>query len=143
MKKFLFALAGLVAAVGLLAPAAQAQSRSAYPHVVIGPFDLGDSRLFVTSIVVGGAMTGTYFAIQSNRTLHIPGEARNGFNSGAFALTTAGCMALSPMIGAAWVWNTEGRPLTQREALSLGASCILPFIGPMISDAIFFGGPER
>ncbi|MCC7347934.1 MAG: hypothetical protein IT538_11105 [Variibacter sp.] len=140
MKKLVLAIFGLVAAFGLLTDRASAQS--AYPRVVIGPFDLGDARLVVTGVVVGGAMTGTYFAIRGNRTLRIPGDG-GGWNSGAFALTTVGCMTLAPMIGSAWVWNTEQRPLTQREALRLGAGCVIPFIGPMISDAIFFGGPER
>lgn len=145
MKKFLCSVFGLVAVFALLSQSADARRRhqeSGYPHIVIGPFDLGDARIVVAGVVAGGAMTGTYFAIRNTRSLRI-GADTGSFSTGAFALTTVGCMTLAPMIASAWVWNTEGRYLSQREALGLGAGCIIPVIGPIISDAVFFGGPEH
>jgi hypothetical protein len=130
----------------MLCQSADAQPRrraesSAYPHVVIGPFDLGDSRLFFSGLVVGGAMTGTYFAIEHKRFLKLRGDGRH-FSTGAFALTTVGCMSLSPMLAAAIVYSTEGRSLTSREALGLGADCIVPFIGSALWDAAYDAHPE-
>src|SRR5262245_8195213 len=111
MKKLVTAFVAAIAVIASFAVPAHAQSRSTYPHVIIGPFDLGDARIFWSSMVVGGAMTGTYFAIENVKSLKAPGDGKN-FSTGAYALTTIGCMALSPMIAAAWVYNTEGRPLT-------------------------------
>jgi hypothetical protein len=109
--------------------------------VYIGPFDLGDARLVVASVIAGGAMAGTYYAIDKHRALQVRGDGKH-FSAGAFALTTVGCMTLAPMIAAAIVWNTEGRPLTHREALGLGAGCVVPLIGPALWDAAYEAHPE-
>jgi hypothetical protein len=145
MKKILTVIVATVAAIGLMSQAADAKSRKApaadWPHVVIGPFDLGDARIVVAGLIAGGAMTGTYFAIDNHRALKVRGDGRN-FSTGAFALTTVGCMTLSPMLASAIVWHTEGRYLTSREALGLGADCIVPFIGSALWDAAYDANPH-
>ena len=147
MKKFAAVVVGAIASITLLCASAEAQPRRApppsggYPHIVIGPFDLGDQRLVLAGLIAGGAMTGTYFAIENVRSLKVRGDGRH-FNTGAYTLTTVGCMALSPMLAAAIVWNTEGRALTSREALGLGADCIVPIIGSALWDAAYAAHPE-
>ena len=143
MKKLLCTFVGVVMGLALFAPSADAQSRrgGAYPRVVIGPFDFGDERIFWSGVIAGGAMTGTYFAIERTRSLRVPGDGRN-FNTGAFLLTSVGCATLAPMLASAIVWNTEGRHLTSREALGLGMNCFVPILGGLIVDASYAAHPE-
>jgi hypothetical protein len=146
MKKLAAAVVGAIAGIAMLCGSADAQTRRApppagYPHIVIGPFDLGDSRLVLAGLIAGGATTGAYFAIEHERALKIRGDGRH-FNSGAYGLTTIGCMALSPMLAAAIVWNTEGRYLSSQEALGLGADCIIPIVGSAIVDASYRNNPQ-
>jgi len=141
MKRFLSVLIGAIAIFALSAPSADAQPRrGAYGHITIGPFDLGDARIVIAGVAAGGAMIGTYYAIKNTRSLRVPGDGRH-FNTGAFVLTTVGCMTLAPMFAAAIVWHTEQRFLTNREAMGLGAGCIIPLIGPAIVDAHFYANP--
>jgi hypothetical protein len=141
MKKIVCAFVVAIAAIASFVAPASAQRSSGYPHVVIGPFDLGDARIFWSGVIVGGAMTGTYYAIDHVRSLKVTGDGRH-FNTGAYGLTTVGCLALSPMVAAAWVHNTEGRPLTSREAMGLGADCVLPFVGGYLINAMYDANPQ-
>jgi hypothetical protein len=142
MRKFILAIVGAVAVLGLVAQSAEARTRhaSGYPHITIGPFDLGDARIAVAAVIAGVAMTGTYFAIDHVRQLRVPGDGRN-FSTGAFALTTVGCMTIAPMLASAIVWNTQGRYLTNREAMGLGAGCMIPFLGSLVIDAMYDAHP--
>ncbi|MBN8920240.1 MAG: hypothetical protein J0H62_06030 [Rhizobiales bacterium] len=106
----------------------------------IGPIRIGDPNVFWPGVVVGGAATGAYFALEKNRTLNIRGDGKN-FNTGAFLLTTVGCMSVAPIVAAAFKYNASGRPLTNREAMGLGAGCLIPIIGPLIVDAMFDAHP--
>jgi hypothetical protein len=146
MRKYLCLLAGVVAALGVICQSAEAQprrvARQAVPDVYIGPFRIGDPEVFLVGTGVGLAMTGAYFAIEDKRSLRFAGETGKNFNGGAFALTTVGCMALSPMIASVVVYNTQGRNLTHREAMGLGAGCIVPILGSLIIDAAFDAHPE-
>lgn len=146
MKKHLCLLAGVVAALGLVCQSAEAQPRrgavrQSAPDVYIGPFRIGDPEVFLVGVGVGLGMTGTYFAIRNEQSLRFAGDGGN-FSTGAFLLTTVGCMTLAPMIAAAVVYSSQGRNLTRREAMGLGAGCIIPFIGPLIIDAAFDAHPE-
>jgi hypothetical protein len=107
----------------------------------IGPFRVGNPRVFVSGVVVGGGSVGAYYALRHTRALKVRGDGAH-FNTGAFALTTVGCMTLAPMLASAWVWHSEGRYLTSQEAMGLNAGCIIPFIGPMIVDAAYKAHPE-
>lgn len=144
MKKFLCTVVGVIVGLTLLAQSADAKSRRGggnHPRVVIGPFDFGDERVFWSGVLVGGAFTGAYFAIENKRVLKVPGDGGN-FNTGAFLLTSVGCATIAPMVASAWVWNTEGRYLTSREALGLGAGCFLPVLGGLLVDAAYQAHPE-
>ena len=141
MKRLLAITVVALTALGMASQDAAAQRRAPAEQVYIGPFPMGDERVFWSGMIIGAGTTGAYFAIENKRSLRLPGDGRN-FNTGAFALTTVGCMAISPMLAAAWVHATEGRPLTSREALGLGAGCIIPFIGPLLVDAHFNANPQ-
>jgi hypothetical protein len=146
MKKYLGLLASVVAALGAICQSAEAQPRrappEAVPDVYIGPFRIGDPDVSLVGMGVGLAMTGAYIAIEDKRSLRFAGETGKNFNGGAFALTTIGCMALSPMIASIVVYNTQGRNLTHREAMGMGADCIVPFLGSLIVNAAFDAHPE-
>jgi hypothetical protein len=123
MKKILCSVVGVILGLVMFAQSADAQSRrgsGSYPRVVIGPFDLGDERIFWSGLIAGGAMTGTYFAIEGKRALKIPGDGK--FSTGAFLLTSAGCATLAPMLASAIVWHTEQRHLTSRDGLIVDAA---------------------
>jgi hypothetical protein len=63
----------------------------------------------------------------------------NGLTSaGAVVVTTAGCLALSPIVGTA----LTQRELTYREAYGLFADCIIPFIGAWLVEKAFEAHPE-
>jgi hypothetical protein len=115
----LFALAVAVAAVfSLLLQPADASGRR---H---------DKRtLAVASAVVGAGTTAGYFALND---WHWKWDSsRHGISQGgAIALTTIGCMALSPIVGTALL----NRPLTYREAHVMAGSCLIPFIGGWLVD---------
>lgn len=117
------------------------EARPAVADIYIGPFRLGNPNVFVSGLVVGVASTGAYLALEHKRVLKVAGDGRH-FSTGAYALTTVGCMSLAPMLASALVWNQEGRYLTSQEALGLGIGCIIPLIGPMIVDAAYAAHPE-
>jgi hypothetical protein len=138
----------------MLAPSADAavkKKAGERPHYYIGPFDVGDPYVFVGGTIAGVGMLGAYYAIENNRAIEFGNRTRrvggirrhhNNFNGGAYALTTVGCMALSPMLASALVYANEGRMLSHREALGLGADCIIPFIGSMLWNAAYDAHPE-
>jgi hypothetical protein len=96
-----------------------------------------DKRLAAVSIGVGAASTAAFFAINDwhwNNWNNSSGLTRGG----AWAATTIGCMAVSPMVGTVVV----GRPLTEHEAQYLVVSCALPIIGGWLVNAAYDAHPE-
>lgn len=95
-----------------------------------------DKRLTAVSIGVGAASTAAYFSINHWST--------NGWNAssitqfGAYAGTTIGCMAVSPMVATVVV----NRPLTMREGHVLVASCALPIVGGWLVNEAYNAHPE-
>ena len=92
-------------------------------------------RLTAVAIGVGAASTAAYFGINNWRT--------NGWNNssgltqlGAYALTTLGCVAVSPMV-ATVVLN---RPLRYREAHILVGSCVIPIVGGWLVNEAYNAG---
>ena len=105
-------------------------------------FLLNDRSPSVTAaqIIVGGSMTGAFFALTCHH-----GHCSN-FGTGAnlkwYGLTTVGCMALTPMVGAAFVaWN-EHRELRSSEAMMMLADCVVPIIGGLIVKSAYDAHPE-
>ena len=94
-----------------------------------------DPRLTAAGIGVGLGMTGAYIGLRGGWN----GDGTKYVSSGgAFALTTVGCMALTPIVSTIVV----GRELTMREAHAMVADCVIPFLGSMIVNAAFDDHPE-
>lgn len=130
MNRKLAVFAAAVAAFAFTASGAQAGGYKHHHHRHL------DHRLKVVSIGVGAASTAAYFGInnwhwrwQSNAALS---------QGGAIALTTVGCMALSPIVGTIVV----NRELTMREAHVMAASCVVPIIGGWLVEAAYDAHPE-
>jgi hypothetical protein len=128
MKYWPSSIAIAAAAMALLCHGANASSLRQYRT---------DPRLQATSIGVGAATTVGFFAL---RDWKLHGNHRvNGLTSvGAAVVTTAGCLALSPIVGTLLV----GRELTFREAYGLTADCLIPFIGAWLVNKAFDAHPE-
>jgi hypothetical protein len=124
-RKFALVIAAMAALV-VAAPGAQAQGRH---HT--------DPRLKAVGIGVGAASAATYFGI-NHWSWKWNTNAAGLSQGGAIALTTVGCMAVSPILGTI-VLN---RPLTMREAHVLAVSCIIPIIGGWLVNAAYDAHPE-
>jgi hypothetical protein len=95
-----------------------------------------DKRIAVVSIGVGAASTAAYFSINHWRWGHW--NAGSITQVGAWAGTTIGCMAVSPMVATVVV----GRPLTLREGHVLAASCVVPIVGGWLVNEAYNAHPE-
>jgi hypothetical protein len=130
MKKQLIALATAVGLVGLVGQSGSANA-----------FLLQDRSPSVTAaqIVIGAGTFGAYLAL----TKHDNGKIFSGkFSWKWYGLTTVGCMALTPILGAALVGHYEGRELRSSEVFMMGADCIVPIIGGFIAKAAFDANPQ-
>ena len=95
-----------------------------------------DKRITAVAIGVGAASTASYFAINNWR---LNGWNASGITSfGAWAATTGGCMAVSPMVATLVV----GRTLTVREVHTLAGSCVIPIVGGWLVNAAYNAHPE-
>jgi hypothetical protein len=127
-----------------LAAAALAAVFAAQPQAARadGPLDFlfrGNPKVVATGIVVGAGSIGAYYAIAPRHHHH----TRFGLTkAGAMGLTTVGCMAVSPIVAAAWVGSTEHRELTQHEALGLVGNCVVPVLGGLFWDWAYAAHPE-
>jgi hypothetical protein len=126
MKVWIF-VAACAAAVALLS----SQSANA------GSVKRTDPRIVATSIGVGAATTAGYFALRDWK-FNYEGRVNGLSRGGAFAVTTAGCLALSPIVGTVAVQ----RELTFREAYGLLADCVVPFVGAWLVNKAFDAHPE-
>jgi hypothetical protein len=124
MNRKIAVFAAAVAAFAFTATAAQAAHRHK------------DFRLKAVSIGVGAASTAAYFGF-NNWHWKWQGNAVIS-QGGAIAITTVGCMAVSPIVGTIVV----NRELTQREAHVMAASCIVPIVGGWLVNAAYDAHPE-
>lgn len=116
-----------------------AQPRAAKADDILGILFRGDPRVVASGVAVGAASTAAYFAIAPRHHHHL----RYGFTrTGAMAATTVGCIAVAPIVAAAWVDATEHRELTSREALGLVGGCVVPVLGGVFWEAAFDAHPE-
>jgi hypothetical protein len=96
-----------------------------------------DPRISATSFAVGVGSTAGFFALR-NWQLHNKGRLNGLGVNGAAVMTTAGCLALSPIVGTFMVQ----RELTFREAYGLAADCVVPFVGAWLVNKAFDAHPE-
>lgn len=123
-SRLLGAAAAVVAVFALACQGANAAPRS--PNVT------------ASHVVVGAGMTGAYLAaINQHRHGHHWRWYSKHLSPKFGVLTTGGCMALTPMLGAAIVAANEHRELTSREVHVMLADCVVPFIGGWVMEAYF------
>ena len=112
-----------------------AQSRTA------NAFLLQDRSPNVTAaqLVIGLGTSGAYLAL-THRHHHKLFSGK--FSPKWYGLTTVGCMALTPILGAALVGANEGRELKSSEVFIMGADCLVPIIGGLIMKSAFDANPQ-
>ncbi len=130
-RKFAVVAAALAAFV-FMGASAHAGSRG-LAHA-LNPFD---TPISTAGTVAGAGTTAVYFGI-NHWNWDWNAAAAGISQAGAMTITTIGCAAISPMIATVLV----KRPLTYREAGKLTVGCVIPFIGPMIVDALYDAHPE-
>jgi hypothetical protein len=133
MKRILGVLTVAIAALALLAQSADAGPRKHRHHHI-------DKRVKVAGVVTGAAATVTFLSL-NDWTFNGSWNKRqaNGLTTGgAYALTSIGCMAVSPIVATAFA----NRPLTLREAHVLTANCVVPIVGGLIVNAAFDANPH-
>ncbi|MGN6463818.1 MAG: hypothetical protein ACTHLY_21790 [Pseudolabrys sp.] len=129
MKKWIIALAGLIAASAFSVQSADAHS---WRHKKVG------KGVVVAGAVTGAAATAGYFWINDWKW-NWRGEGANGISqTGAIAATSIACMAVAPMLASA----LEGRELTLREAGVLFGGCVVPIIGGYLVNAAWDANPQ-
>jgi hypothetical protein len=135
MKIILSALALAISTLVLLSPAAEAASHRGKAQTARGI----DKRVKVAGIATGAAATVGYFAINDWKWHKWHYRNPNGITAGgAYMLTSIGCAAAAPIVATVFV----NRPLTPREATTLTVGCFIPFVGPLVLNAIYNAHPE-
>ena len=131
MRKLLIALGAAMAALGLFA-----QVSSADAHL------LGRRSPSVTAaqLSVGLASTGALYALTHRRHHHVRIGSKTFLKW--YGLTTVGCMALTPMVGAALVGHNEHRELRSSEVFMMLGDCVVPILGGLFWQAMFDAHPE-
>ncbi len=129
MKKLGLFLAALVVAFAMAGTSAEAGTRKKL-----------DRRVKAVSLVAPAAATVGFLAINGWKWKWRHTAVRShGINSaGAYALTSVGCAAASPIVATMWT----GRELTSREAHVMVGSCFLPIIGGYIVNAMYDANPH-
>lgn len=124
-RKFVMFVAA-IAALALTCQGADAHGRK---------YKKDKDTLTAVSIGVGAASFVTYLSLNSWKL-----GAENGTNGlttgGAWALTTLGCAAVSPMVATVAL----NRPLKYREAHILVGSCVVPVIGGWLVNEAYKNG---
>jgi hypothetical protein len=121
----------LVASFGLVFQAGSAKA-----------FLLNDRSPNVTTaqIIVGSGMTAAYLA-SIYRHRHF-----ESFSSPhalkMWGLTTVGCFALTPLLGAALVGHNEHRELRSSEVYMMVGDCVVPILGGILMKAAFDANPQ-
>lgn len=124
MKRFVAMLAAAVAVFVLTSQSADAHWR----HKKVS------KPVVATAIGAGVVSTVTYWSIL-DWSWH---KHTNSYKWGAWGATTAGCVALSPIVATA----LKKAPLTYREAHVLVGSCIVPIVGGWLVNAAYDANPQ-
>ncbi len=145
MRRLGLVLAALAAALLFTGGTAEAQRRAKvvvtpapwYGWWATMPWTVRDPQLARSNLAVGAGATGAYFALRSGHK-HVHHGIHGGV--GAYAVTSAACAAVSPIIGTI----VTQRELTQREVFVSTANCILPVIGGWwMNNAFDYYGWDR
>jgi hypothetical protein len=133
MKKRLLALAAAVAMFGLAAQSGTANA-----------FLLGGRSPNVTAsqLVIGLGTTGAYLALTHRHHHHLHHHNKLRFSPKWYGLTTVGCMALTPILGAGLVGANEGRELRSSEVFIMMGDCVVPILGGLFWQSMFAANPQ-
>jgi hypothetical protein len=133
MKKYLGLLAAAVLALGLQSTAAQA-------HL----FGKRSSGVVAAQLVIGLGTSGAAYALVNKHHHHHSLSKTLGSHRfwKWYGLTTVGCMALTPMMGAALVGHYEKRELKSSEVFIMLGDCVVPILGGLFWQAMFDAHPE-
>jgi len=129
MKKRLLALAAAVAFSGFAAQSGTANALF---------LDTRSPNVTAAQLVVGAGTFGAYLAL-TRRHHH---GSKWHFSAKWYGLTTVGCMALTPILGAALVGANEGRELKSSEVFIMAGDCALPILGGLFWRAMFDANPQ-
>jgi hypothetical protein len=129
MQRWVGLSAAVAAALVLLCQGADAGPRRHRHHS-------DDVKLTAAGIAVGVGSTAAYFALRDWRRHPRPYHGIS--EGGAFAISTFGCMAASPIVATIVVQ----RELTMREAYAMTADCVIPFVGGWLMNKAFDAHPE-
>ncbi len=121
-------LALAVAAILAFALTGQAANAGGRHHI--------SKEIKTAAIVTGAASTAAYFAINDWNWKWDNGSGLTSL--GAYAATTMGCAAISPMVATVLL----KRPLTNREAGVLIGSCVVPIVGGWLVNAAYDAHPD-
>jgi hypothetical protein len=124
MKRFVAMLAAAVAVFALTSQSADAHWR----HKKVS------KPVVATAIGAGVVSTVTYWSILDWSW----DKHTTSYKWGAWGATTAGCVALSPIVATA----LKKAPLTYREAHVLIGSCIVPIVGGWLVNAAYDANPQ-
>ncbi len=133
MKRLTIALGAVLAALGLFAQVSTADAH------LLGRRSPG---VTIAQISVGAGMSAVYFTQTCRNNFRNCSRFGSARSLKWFGLTTVGCMALTPIVGAAIVSATEHRELRSSEVFGMAADCVLPIIGGLIVQSAFDAHPE-
>lgn len=105
-------------------------------------FLLNDRSPNVTAaqLVVGLGMSGAYLGTTYRHGRFERFTSRHSLKM--FGLTTVGCFALTPILGAALVGANEHRELRSSEVYMMVGDCVVPILGGLLMKAAFDANPQ-
>ena len=133
MRKILIALGTAVAALGLFAQVSTADA---------GLLGRRSPSVTAAQLVVGAGMSAAYFSQVCNSSFSNCARFGSTRSLKWFGLTTVGCMALAPIVGAALVSHYEHRELRSSEVFMMTGDCVVPILGGLFWQAMFDAHPE-
>ncbi len=131
MRKYLIALGAGLAALCMVAQVKPADA---------GLLGRGSPSMTAAELIAGGSMTGAYLALTYRHGHFAKFTSHRALKW--YGLTTVGCFALSPMLGAALVGHYEHRELRSSEVFMAMGDCVVPILGGLFWQTMFDAHPE-
>ncbi len=131
MRKYLIALGAMLVGLSMMAQVKTADA---------GLLGRGSPAVTAAEIIAGGSMTGAYLALTYRHHHFAKFTSHRALKW--YGLTTVGCFALSPILGAAFVGHYEHRELKSSEVFGMVGDCVVPILGGLFWQAVFDAHPE-
>jgi hypothetical protein len=133
MRKTLIALGTALAALGLFAQASTADA-----HLL----GRRSPSVKAAQLGVGLGMSAVYFTQTCRNNFRNCARIGSARSLKWYGLTSVGCMALTPIVGAALVSHYEHRELRSSEVFQMAGDCVVPILGGLFWQAMFDAHPE-